>query len=112
MKLIHLLGIYTLLLCVGLTLTGCMPTPEEIKSHNTNEKNSPQVVEQMPDGRTLYCMEILNPRDPFHRHFVYYFGTNDTRTVSENYQVPAAGKSTYTQTIVIEGKEFILTPKH
>ncbi len=87
-------------------LAGCKDESERRATTQFNAAN-PEVVCTMPDGRVLRRITIDRPRDD---HYVYFFSTNDTTTVSVNYQVPQ-GKSSYTQTIVLDGVEYNLVPK-
>ena len=85
---------------------GCEPTPQdirEVQAENQDMVQHPSTIATMPDGRVLYCIKIHYIG--YGHHFVYYFGTNDTKTVSVNYIVQS-GKTSHNQTIVLDGKTF------
>jgi len=62
---------------------------------------NPLFILTMPDGRDLYRITIVNNYS-CNDHYVYFFGTNDTKTVSVNYSVPQ-GKTRSNRTIVVDG---------
>ena len=100
------------IILTGITLlcSGCGYEPAQAKSLTQSNAQNPQQVCEMPDGRILYCIEVVRP-DGCYSHYVYYFSGNDTKTVSVNYSVPQ-GKTSRNEVIVLNGKEYNLVPKN
>jgi hypothetical protein len=96
---------YTLILACVL-LTGCVKSPEERAKTTQFNAEHPVKVCSMPDGRNLYRITVDNPN---YDHYVYFFSTNDTTTVSVNYGV-SAGKTSRNMTVILDGQEFNLVP--
>lgn len=98
----------------GITLlcSGCGYNPSEAAALTQSNVKNPHQICEMPDGRVLYCIEIVRPQtfmNSNYNHFVYYFGTNDVKTVSVNSAVKY-GKTTINKVIVLDGKEYELVP--
>lgn len=93
-------------LLVVLVLTGCKDDAERRATTQQNATN-PEKVCTMPDGRTLFCGTVDRPS---YDHYVYFFSTNDTKTITVNYNVPQ-GKSSRVQTIVLDGETYMLVPQ-
>lgn len=79
-------------------LAGC-DSQEQLASQNNTNAAHPVLMANMPDGRKLFCIEIRNADDQ-RTHYIYYFSTNDTKTISDNYTA-GSGKSAHGQTVVI-----------
>lgn len=94
-----------ILLLVG--LTGCVKSETEHNAVNQINAANPKKVCTLPDGRVLYRITVENPN---YNHYVYFFSTNDTTTVSVNYAVPQ-GKTSRNQTIVLDGETYQLVPQ-
>jgi hypothetical protein len=62
----------------------------------------------MPDGRALYRIGISHASG--YMHYIYFFSTNDTKTVSINREV-RTGKTGHNQTIVLDGETYQLVPQ-
>lgn len=90
-----------------IVLAGC-DNQQQAQAKTDYDAQHPTHVTTLPDGRELYMIVIHWPGGAYD-HYVYYFGTNDTKTVSVNYQV-SQGKTTRTQTIVINGETYSLVP--
>jgi hypothetical protein len=100
--------VYTFVICVVLLVSGCGPTAQEARQQNEASSRAPiLVIESTPKGK-LWMIEIAQAQTT-EKHYVYYFD-NSTNTVSVNYVV-RRGKTHINQTIVIDGDEYILTPK-
>lgn len=95
---------YTLILACVL-LTGCKSDAER-KAVNQFNAAHPDIICTMPDGRMLYRITLDQPN---YDHYVYFFSTNDTTTVSVNYGV-RAGKTSRNMTVILDGQEFKLVP--
>ena len=99
--------LFTFMLAVGLLfVNGCGKTPAERDAVNQYNAANPRKITTMPDGRILYRIMVDNPD---YDHYVYFFSTNDTNTITINHTVPA-GKFNRIQTIVLDGQEFNLVP--
>lgn len=100
-------NLLTLILAGALLFTnGCGKTPAERAAVNQFNAANPERVTALPDGRILYRITVDNPKND---HYVYFFSTNDTKTVTMN-MVVSAGKTHRIQTIVLDGQEFNLVP--
>lgn len=71
-----------LLLIPTLIFTGC-DGPAIVNKNNQYAAEHPTEICVMPDGRHLYAFSIETVQNNY--HYIYYFGTNDTSTVSVNY---------------------------
>jgi uncharacterized protein YcfL len=99
--------IIPLLLLAGL-IVGC-DSPEKAKAFNQSSVNNPEFVAKMPDGRSLYCVQI-DRAELAHYHYVYYFGNDDVKTISINSEIKS-GKTSYNEVIVVNGREYHLVEK-
>jgi hypothetical protein len=93
-------------LLAAFIFTGCKDASER-RAITQQSAAIPEVVCTMPDGRTLFCITVNRPA---YDHYVYFFSATDTKTVTVNYNVPQ-GKSSRTQTIVLDGETYMLVPK-
>jgi uncharacterized lipoprotein NlpE involved in copper resistance len=94
------------LLLAALILTGCKNSAERSALTQQSAAN-PEKVCTMPDGRTLFCITVNRVN---YDHYVYFFSSNDTKTVTVNFNVPQ-GKSSRVETIVLDGETYLLVPK-
>ncbi len=90
-----------LLLPVLLVLIGCGKSTDEQFLETKRSADAPLFILTMPDGRNLYRITVANNFSS-NDHFVYFFSTNDTKTISVNYSVPQ-GKTHVNRTIVVDG---------
>lgn len=99
------------ILGVAFLVVAC-DNPVEERQKTVASAANPEVIATLPDGRTLHRLTVFVPNQA--DHFVYFFrdknGLKDTSTVSVNYSVPT-GKTSYNQTVVIDGKTYELVPK-
>lgn len=100
MKTIYLIILSVLVLC------GCTRTEAERAAVTQHNAENPVKVCTMPDGRILYRITIdRNDYD----HYVYFFSTNDTQTITVNRLVPS-GKTRRNQTVILDGETYQLVP--
>jgi len=91
-----------LLLIPTLIFTGC-DGPAIVNKNNQYAAEHPTEICVMPDGRHLYTFSIETVQNNYHH--IYYFGTNDTSTVSVNYSC-----NKHNNVIVVDGKNYQLVP--
>jgi len=82
---------------LSIFFVGC--DDENAARFNESSAENPQFIVTMPDGRSLYCIEIENTNSSNY-HFIYYFGTNDTKTISVNHYVQS-GKTGHNNVSVL-----------
>lgn len=93
-----------------LLAAGCSSVPEESDlTKNQRSIQNPKLVAKMTDGRNLFRI-VIQSESHWYPHYVYYFSTNDLKTISVNY-AEREGKITVNKTIILDGKEFELVPK-
>ena len=82
-------------------IVGCSRNEAERQILTSTSVRNPDVVATMPDGRILYRITVAGITSTYN-DYVYYFGSNDTKTISVNYRIPQ-GKTTINRTIVLDG---------
>lgn len=91
-----------LLAIITVIVFGCEVSKQDIDNINATNINNPELVCKANDGRILYRVEIKIPNE--RSHYMYYFGTNDTSTISVNYST-----GNINEVFIIDGKTYKLT---
>lgn len=93
---------FALVVMTMFLLVGCEGS-SEIQSENAKNLQNPELIGTNNAGLPLYRVAIYKAN--FGYHYIYYFGTNDTTTISVNYR---SGKTS--QVIVIGNQAYQLVP--